>query len=114
MSGLLFIADIYVHMANSSLGRNLEAIIEAEVKGECCLLAWSLWFAHFAFILRFRKLFYVYECIHVYVCTTCIPGVQEGQRKALDSQRLELQTVVSHHVRAGKQAQVLCNGNKYS
>lgn len=32
----------------------------------------------------------------VYLCTTCVSGTLEGQKRVLDLLQLELQTVVSH------------------
>lgn len=40
-------------------------------------------------------------CAYVSLCTTCLPGAYAGQKRALDSLRLELQTIVSWHVDAG-------------
>lgn len=34
--------------------------------------------------------------LHVCLCTTCVPGTLEGQRRVLDLLEQELQTVVSH------------------
>jgi hypothetical protein len=42
-------------------------------------------------------------CLHVYLCTMYVPGAQGGQKRALDSLELKLQTVVSHSVGAGTQ-----------
>ena len=41
-------------------------------------------------------------CLHVCLCTTYMPGAYGVQKRVLDPLELELQTVVSHHVDAGK------------
>ena len=43
-----------------------------------------------------------------------MPGAHGGQEKVMDSLRLELQMVVSHHVAAGNQTWVLYKSNKCS
>lgn len=45
-------------------------------------------------------------CLHVYLCTAGVPGAQEGQQRASDPLKLELQTVVSHYVSTGNQTWV--------
>jgi hypothetical protein len=55
--------------------------------------------------------FHVCVCVCVCVCVSvssaaclcimCMPGTHRGQKKALDSLKLELQTVVSCHAGAG-------------
>jgi hypothetical protein len=44
----------------------------------------------------------LHECLSV----MCVSGVHRGQKKALDFLELEFQTVLSHYVGAGNQAQV--------
>lgn len=39
-------------------------------------------------------------CLHVHLCTTSVPDTNAGQKKASDTLKLELQTVVSHCVGA--------------
>lgn len=39
---------------------------------------------------------FLYGC----VCTTCVPRVHGGQKRALNSVELHLQIVVSHHMGA--------------
>lgn len=50
---------------------------------------------------------YLYLCVlivlpHLCVCTTCVPDVRGGQKRALDSLVLKLETVVNHQVSAEK------------
>jgi hypothetical protein len=42
-------------------------------------------------------------CLHVCLCPTCMAGVCEGQKRALDPLKLELQMLVNHYVGAGNQ-----------
>lgn len=39
----------------------------------------------------------VFACI-INLCTTCVPSALEGQKRALDPVKLELQRVVRHHM----------------
>lgn len=41
-------------------------------------------------------------CLHVCLCTMYMPDSQGGQKKVLDSLKLESQTVENHHVGARK------------
>jgi hypothetical protein len=36
--------------------------------------------------------------LFVYLCTTCVPNINEGQKRSLDLLELELQTTVSQDV----------------
>lgn len=41
----------------------------------------------YSYKVLFKILFYVYKrlvCMHVYMCTTCIPGACRGQERASD------------------------------
>lgn len=41
-------------------------------------------------------------CLHIYLCTTCMPSVHEGQQRALDLLELEFDwPVVSGYVGSG-------------
>lgn len=40
-------------------------------------------------------------CLYVCICTMCIPGSHEGQKKVLNPLEVELPMVVSHHFSAG-------------
>ena len=40
-------------------------------------------------------------CLHACLCTRSVSGTCEGQKRALESLKLVLQMVVSHHVDAG-------------
>ena len=51
-------------------------------------------------------LFIYVSCLHVFVCTTRMPGVGGSQKKASDSRELELLGVVSYHVDAGNQTRL--------
>lgn len=44
----------------------------------------------------------------------CVPGVHNGQKRVLDPSELEIQMIVSHHVGAENQIQVLCKRSNYS
>jgi hypothetical protein len=46
--------------------------------------------------------------------TAYAPDTQRDQKRESDCLELELQMVVSHHVDAGNQTQVLCKSNKCS
>lgn len=35
---------------------------------------------------------------HEYLCSTCMPRIRRGQKRALDTLRLELQEVVSYQM----------------
>jgi hypothetical protein len=39
-------------------------------------------------------------CLHVVICTMCIPCASKGQKKVLGTLELELQMVVDYHVGA--------------
>lgn len=45
--------------------------------------------------------------MHVYLCTTRVPGAHGGKKKASDPLEMELQTIVSHHVVLGTKPRVL-------
>lgn len=45
----------------------------------------------------------MYVCM---MCTTCILGAHEGQKRTMDVLSLELRMAVSHHVGSGDQPQV--------
>lgn len=51
-------------------------------------------------------------CLHVCLCTICMPRVQGGKKKVSDLLRLEM--AVSCHKGAEKKTCVLCKSNKYS
>jgi hypothetical protein len=40
-------------------------------------------------------------CLHVCLCTMCVPCAHKGQKRASDPLELDFQTVVSHHMGAG-------------
>lgn len=42
-------------------------------------------------------------CLHVYMCTTFVPGVHGVQKRATHTLELELQIVTSCHVGAGNE-----------
>jgi hypothetical protein len=42
-------------------------------------------------------------CLHVCLCTTCMPCACRGQKRASDPLEVELKTVGRHHVGAGNQ-----------
>lgn len=47
-------------------------------------------------------------CLHVYLCTVCMPDTSGGQKRVSDPQGLESQIVLSLHVSARNQILVLC------
>lgn len=53
-------------------------------------------------------------CLPVCVDTMLVPDACEGQKRLSDALELELKMIVSYHVRAGIQSQVLCKGNRGS
>jgi hypothetical protein len=38
------------------------------------------------------------SCLHVCLCATCVPGACGGQKEVSDLLKLQLQTIVNHHV----------------
>jgi hypothetical protein len=46
-------------------------------------------------------------CLHVCLCTICLPGAYGGRRKITGPLDLELQEFSSHHVGARNQTHVL-------
>lgn len=68
------------------------------------MAAFVVWSSHqpeLAFFLRFIY-FILYAwvfCLHLYLCTLCMPGALRGQ-KLPDTLKLELQMVVNYHVGA--------------
>lgn len=73
----------------------------------------------FLFVCLFfcKKFFYVNGClawIYVCMCTTCVPGAVESQRRALDALKLKLQRVLSLFVGAGNRTCVLCKNSTHS
>lgn len=43
--------------------------------------------------------FYFFNFIYIeYLCSTCMPRIRRGQKRALDTLRLELQEVVSYQM----------------
>lgn len=51
-------------------------------------------------ILKFYFFNFIYMGIlsHEYLCSTCMPRIRRGQKRALDTLRLELQEVVSYQM----------------
>lgn len=47
-------------------------------------------------------------CLHAYMCVPYMSGVPGDHRKKLNPLELELQIILSHHVGAENQSQVLC------
>lgn len=45
--------------------------------------------------------------VYAYVCFACMSGACDGQKRALDIVKLELQVFVNHCVYAGNETQVL-------
>lgn len=52
--------------------------------------------------------------LHIHMCFTSVPGASEGQKRALDPVKLELQMVLRHHVGTGHQVWVLRKNSKCS
>lgn len=52
--------------------------------------------------------------VYMYVCTMSVSDAHGGQKKELDTLKLELWRVVSYHVGAENRTQVLCKSNKCS
>jgi hypothetical protein len=48
-----------------------------------------------------------------YVCAPCVYSVHGDQKRSLDAQELELQTIVNHHVSAGNETQVLWKSSQH-
>lgn len=46
------------------------------------------------------------------MCTTCVPGANESQKRTLDHLDLELQMLVSYYVSAGTRTQGLCKSSQ--
>ena len=44
-------------------------------------------------------------CLHVCLCTACMPGIGRGQKRASDPLELELEMVVGLHESAGNRIQ---------
>lgn len=57
----------------------------------------------FCFVLQFMRMYVLLACL----CTICMSGACEGQKRALDILKLELQMFVNHYVYAGNETQVL-------
>ena len=53
-------------------------------------------------------------CLHISICTMCVPGAYGSQKRALDLLELKLQMVVNYHVSAGNRTWVPCNSNTFS
>lgn len=49
-------------------------------------------------------------CMH---CVTYMPDAHGGKKRELDPLELELQIILSQHVRGGNQTQVSCKSNKF-
>lgn len=60
------------------------------------------------FILKIFKVICVSVFLHIYLCAMYVCSTGEGQKRLLGPLELELQTVVSPHMRAMNQTQVLC------
>lgn len=54
---------------------------------------------------------YIYMFVHH---MHAMPGVCRSQKSVPDTLEAELQMVVSHHVKAGNQTQLLCKNNQCS
>lgn len=52
-------------------------------------------------------LLYVYECLHVCLCSMCIPGIEKAQKRESNSLELQLLATVNHHVDPWGETQVL-------
>lgn len=53
-------------------------------------------------------------CFFVYMCTTCIPCAYRGQKRALESLNLELQTAMSCHAGTRNPTWILCENSQCS
>lgn len=83
----------------------------------CLLNAGITGLCHYAWSFKNYFHLFIFMCIGVLscplsfvsvcLCTICVPGTHEGQRRALDPLELELQTAVSFHAAAGNWTQVL-------
>lgn len=51
-------------------------------------------------------------CLHVYMCTTCLPGVKEGQKRASHPREMEWRVVVRWTVGAGNWTWIPCKSSK--
>jgi hypothetical protein len=61
-------------------------------------------------------LFYVYGCfwLHICLCAMYMPGAKGGQKRAPDPLELEFQMVVTYHVGARNQKQVIWKSSQCS
>lgn len=68
----------------------------------------GIWFGLKYYIIDYF-LFYVWVlCLHVCICTTCMPSVHRGQERVSDPLELELRMGVSHGVDSKDWTWVLC------
>lgn len=51
-------------------------------------------------------------CLHVCLCSRCVPGTCRDQKSVSDPLELELRMVVSHHVDVGTQTWNLCKSKR--
>lgn len=65
-------------------------IVEARGHLQCCSSGTIQW--------EYFCLCVLSVLLHLCVCTTCVPDVRGGQKRALDSLILELEMVVNHQV----------------
>lgn len=61
------------------------------------MLRFNFWGINYLYLILCMLMF----CIHVSVCTTCVPSTQWNEWRALDLLELKLQMVVNHHTVAG-------------
>lgn len=55
---------------------------------------------------------YMVACLHVCLCTACVPGARRGQKRVLEPLGLELLVVMNHLVGAVNWIQDLWNNNR--
>jgi hypothetical protein len=58
------------------------------------------------------KHIYLMFCLHICMCTSCMPAAHRCQKRASDLLELELLKAVSHNVSAKKSTGVLCKNNQ--
>lgn len=92
-----FLLTLYFH----------DSFILKQIFVVCFMAKWYL----FIFYLKYLKILFILcvnvFCLHACLCTVCMIGAQECQKRVWDPQELELQMLVSLHVGVGNQTLVL-------
>lgn len=97
-----------------TLKSTLPVFSKRSSRGQTAVYLFATRLPKYRHILNFLKK-NVFICLHVYLCMTYVTGTfEEEQKRVLDPWELELWMVISYHVCAENEIQILCQSNRCS